>query len=177
MLVESFNRTRWLDKLRPAGALPKADGSEIPMAPIVTTGILIVKKTFLTRHPCARGHVNLSVSFHGRSTICACHPCARAMQFSRIVIKKLQKRVAPIVLLCRIVKKSHARSFHQNLHSRIMRVILARGSYQALQILDVSTKTGAMLLFFFLKKKVCTCHPCTKGHAKFLCAKKRTTCN
>ena len=51
------------------------------MAPVVTTGILIAEN-LLTRHPCARGHVNLSVSFHGRSTICACHPCARAMQFS-----------------------------------------------------------------------------------------------
>ena len=38
MLVESFNRTRWLDKLRPAGASQKAEGPEGPMAPIVTTG-------------------------------------------------------------------------------------------------------------------------------------------
>ena len=91
MLVESFNRTRWLDKLRPAGASQKADGPEGPMAPIVTFGILIVEN-LLTCHPCARGHVDLSVSFHGRSTICACHPCARAMQFS------------PFVLLCRIEK-------------------------------------------------------------------------
>ena len=52
------------------------------MAPVVTTGVLIVE-TFLTLHPCAGGHVNLSVSFHGRSTTnCACHPCAKAMQFS-----------------------------------------------------------------------------------------------
>ena len=83
VLVESFSRTRWLDKPRPAGASQKADGPEGPMAPIVTNGVLIVeKKNFLTRHPCAGCHVNLSVSFYGRSTNCACHPDARTMQFS-----------------------------------------------------------------------------------------------
>ena len=57
---ERFNRTRGLDKLRPAGASQKADGLGSPMAPVVTTGVLIVKKkTFLTRHPCAGGFVNL----------------------------------------------------------------------------------------------------------------------
>ena len=40
MLVESFNRTRWLGKLRAAGASQKTDGPEGPMAPIVTTGVL-----------------------------------------------------------------------------------------------------------------------------------------
>ena len=44
MLVESFNRTRWLDKLRPAGASQKADGPEGPMAPIVTTGVSVIGK-------------------------------------------------------------------------------------------------------------------------------------
>ena len=79
------------------------------------------KKKLLTRHPCAGGHVNLSVSFHWRSTNCACHPYARAMQFSPCEkrVKKLQERVAPFVLL--------------------------RHSNHA-------------------------CHPCTKGHAKFLCS-------
>ena len=106
MLVESFNRTRWLDKLRPAGASQKADGPEGPMAPIVTTGILVVEN-LLTRHPCARG---MSI-FQYRSTgdpqfvrvILAPEPC----NFHCIVIKKLQKRVAPIVLLCRIEKTCH----------------------------------------------------------------------
>ena len=60
----------------------KADGPEGPMAPIVTTGVLIMEKTFLTRHPRAGGHVILALSFHWRSTNCACHPYARAMQFS-----------------------------------------------------------------------------------------------
>ena len=36
VLVESFNRTRWLEKLRAAGASQKADGPEGPMAPVVT---------------------------------------------------------------------------------------------------------------------------------------------
>ena len=30
-----------------------------------------------------------------------------------------------------------------------------------------------MVLFFKKKKAVCRCHPCTKGHAKILCAKKK----
>ena len=41
----------------------REDRPEGPMAPIVTTGILIVEN-LLTRHPCARGHFNLSVPFH-----------------------------------------------------------------------------------------------------------------
>ena len=64
------------------GRLTKGGSAGGPMAPIVTTGVLIVerKKNLLTRHLCARCHVNLSVSFHRRSTICACHPSAK-MQF------------------------------------------------------------------------------------------------
>ena len=45
MLVESFNRTRWLDELRPAGASQMADGPEGPMAPIVTTGVSVIRPT------------------------------------------------------------------------------------------------------------------------------------
>ena len=89
MLVESFNRTRWLDKLRPAGGSQKADGPEGPMAPIVTAGVSVEgKKTFLTCHPCAGSHLNHSVSFHGRSLNCACHPCARAMPVFTVLKKK-----------------------------------------------------------------------------------------
>ena len=40
VFVESFNGTRWLSKLRPAGASQKADGPEGPIAPIVTSGKL-----------------------------------------------------------------------------------------------------------------------------------------
>ena len=112
MLVESSNRTRWSDKLRPAGASQKADGPEGPMAPVVTAGVLIVKKTFSHFIPCAGSHVNLSVSFHKRSTNCACHPSARAMQFSPYWEKK------------------HAKFVHQYLHSRIIRVILAQRATQ-----------------------------------------------
>ena len=109
------------------------------MAPIVTFGILIVEN-LLTRHPCARGHVNLSVSFHGRSTICACHPCARAMQFS------------PFVLLCRIEKTMPD---------------LSTNTY-ILELCVSSLHRGLQ------KKKACTCHPCTKCPATFLCAKKKS---
>ena len=38
--------------------------------------------------------------------------------------------------------EKHANSFHQYLHSRIMRASLAQGSCQILQILDVSSKKG-----------------------------------
>ena len=160
MLVESFNRTRWLDKLRPAGASQKADGPEGPMAPIVTTGILVVEN-LLTRHPCAFVRV-----------IFAPEPC----NFHCIVTKKLQKRVAPIVLLCRL-EKNHATSFHQYLHSRIMRVILAQGSCPVLQILDVFSQRGKTLtmLLFFQKNSmyVSSLH---KGPCKFSLRRKKT-CN
>ena len=103
VLVESFNRTRWLDKLRPSGASQKADGPEGPMAPIVTTGVLI------TRHPCAGATIiflyrstedprivrvslaqgsckcsSLDVSTKqgpccssSKKTVCTCHPCTK----------------------------------------------------------------------------------------------------
>ena len=71
-----------------------------------------------------------------------------------------------------VVRKTLARSFHQYLHSRIMRVILAQGSCPVLQILDVSSQKNRSHAIL-LPKKVCTCHPCTKGHAKLLCAKKK----
>ena len=44
------------------GRLTKGGSAGGPMAPIVTTGISVVGKNFLTRHPCAGGHV------HGRSS-------------------------------------------------------------------------------------------------------------
>ena len=52
-----------------------------------------------------------------------------------------------------------------------MRVILAQGSCQVLQILDVSSKTGTMLLFFFNKKSVCVILA-QRAMQNFLCAKK-----
>ena len=96
----------------------------------------------------------------------------RLRKVDAIVVKKLQERVAPFVLLCRIEKKKSCQIFPPiYLHSRIMRIILAQGPCQVLQILEVSPKkTGGMLLFF--KKTVCTCHPCTKGHVKFSAQKK-----
>ena len=45
---------------------------------------------------------------------------------------------------------------------------LHRGHASTLQIIDVSSKQGPCC--FSSKKTVCTCRPCTKGHAKFLCA-------
>ena len=42
VLVESFNRTRWLDKLRPPGASQKADGPEGPMAKTFSHVILVL---------------------------------------------------------------------------------------------------------------------------------------
>ena len=79
--------------------------------------------------------------------------CVSSLQFFHcVVVKKLQERVAPLVLLCRIEKQ---------LHSRIVRVILAQGSCPMLQILDTCPhreKTGTMRLFF-QKTTVCTCHP------------------
>jgi len=92
VLVESFNRTRWLDKLRPAGASQEADGPEGPMAPIVTTGILIVKKEKTFSHVILV--LGAMLIFQYRSTrdpqfvrvILAPEPC----NFHRIVIKNFR---------------------------------------------------------------------------------------
>ena len=145
MLVESFNRTRWLDKLRPAGASQKGDGPEGPLALIVTTNILKVEKNF------SRVILVLwaMLIFQYRST-----------EIHNLCVSSLRQSHAIFTISwsrnfrhCRIEKK-HARSFHQYLHSRIMRVILAQGSCQVLRSLDVSSKKGAMPLFFHKKKYV-----------------------
>ena len=110
----------------------------------VTTAVLIVKKTILMRHPCAGVHVNLSVSFHGRST-----NCATSLRQSHAIFTVLTK------------KRSHAKSFHHCLHSRFMRVSLAQGSCQILQILDVSSEQGPC--YSSPNATVCTCHPCKRN--------------
>ena len=126
------------------------------MAPIETTGVLIVEKhnshaSSLCSGPCSYFSIvpreidNLCVSslrqshenFWSRNFRNAWRPSS-----CFAVMKK---------------KKKHARSFHQYLHTRIMRVILAQGSCPMLQILDVSSQrkeTGAMLLFFQKQKYV-----------------------
>ena len=82
----SFNRTRWLNKLRPAGASQKADGPEGPMAPIVTTGVSSVGKTFSHIILALGGHANLlCIVPRKRSSKCARHPCARAMLIFTVV--------------------------------------------------------------------------------------------
>ena len=49
MLIVSFTRACWLNKLKPAGCLTKADRLEGPMAPIVTTGYNWRKKEHFSR--------------------------------------------------------------------------------------------------------------------------------
>ena len=91
-------------------------------------------------------------------------PCHfhRIRRVDAIVVKKLQQRVAQFVLL------------HQS-PPRIMRVILAHGSCQVLQILDVSSKQGpcyssSTLLFKKNSMYVSSLH---KGPCKIsLCKKK-----
>ena len=63
--------------------------------------------------------------------ILAPEPC----NFHCIVVKKLQERLAPFVQLCRIEKKKKKKKTCQIFQP--MRVILAQGSCQVLQILDV----------------------------------------
>ena len=48
---ELQSRTRWLNKLRPAGASLMAEGPEGPIAPVVTTGSYL-KKTWNMVLPC-----------------------------------------------------------------------------------------------------------------------------
>ena len=94
------------------------------MVPIVTTGVLIVEKKLSSRVILVLG---AKLIFQYRSTgdprsvrvILAPEPC----NFHRIEKKRI-----------------HAKSFHQYLHSRIVRVSLAEWSCQVLQILDVSSK-------------------------------------
>ena len=89
------------------------------MAPIVTTGVLIVEKTF-SRVILVLGAMLI---FQYRST--------GDPQFVRVILAPKSCNFH------RIEKRSHARSFHQYLHSRIMHVILAQ---RAMQIFSVQKK-------------------------------------
>ena len=91
-----------------------------------------------------------------RSTNCACHPCARAMQF-----------------FYRIEKKNMPKSFHQYpTFLELCVSALHRSHAKYFKSLTCHQNRGHATLLH-QKKTVCTCHPCTKGHAKFLCAKKK----
>ena len=72
------------------------------------------KKTFLTRHPCAGGHVNFSVSFHGEAPVVCVILAPEPCNYDHIMVKKLQERVAPFVLLCRIEKKKNMQDLPTN---------------------------------------------------------------
>ena len=157
MLVESFIRTRWLDKLRPAGASQKAEGPEGPMAPLVTAGVSIVGKNF--------SRVILEL-YGPRHSFCIVprkilELCVSSLRPSHAIFAVFEKR-------------SHANLSTNTYISRIMRVSLAHGpckySSNHRPRFSHCTRHPSRLLFFFKKKKVCSCHPCTKGHAKFLCA-------
>ena len=138
MLVESFSRTRWLDKHWYSFFLKKnSHASSLCSGPCQSFSIV------------PREIHNLCVSSLRQS----------GAIFHRIVVKKLQERAAPLILLRRIEKKK------KNIPD-LPTMPNASNPWRV-----ISKKTGAMLLFF--QKKVCTCHPCTKGHAKFLCAKKK----
>ena len=103
-----------------------------------------------------------------------------ACNFSRIVVKKLKERVAPLVLPCRIEKcqifpplptfsnyACHPCTWVMPKASNPWRAITKKK--QGPHYLSSSSSSS--------KNTVCTCHPCTKGHAKFLCAKKKKTCH
>ena len=164
--MESFNRTRWLDKFRPAGASRKADGPEGLMAPIVTTGISVAREKTFSRVILVLGAMLI---FLYRST-----------EDPRIV------RVILAPNPCnfrRLEKKEPCLSFNQCLHfsnyacqpctgpCKYSSNLVDHVSQIVIQVGPCCSSTSSKI------NSVRTSHPCTKGHAKFLCAfqKKRAT--
>ena len=90
----SINRTRWLDKLRSAGA-SSGGWAEGPMAPVETTDAATVDQRCLFKHQTGRRHN------HSNSKLCValrmgqanllsftnCHLCAGAMLSSRSILQ------------------------------------------------------------------------------------------
>ena len=90
----SINRTRWLDKLRPAGA-SSGGWTEGPMAPVETTDAATVDQRCPFKHRTGWRHN------HSNSKLCVavrmgqanllsitnCHPCAGAMLSSRSILQ------------------------------------------------------------------------------------------
>ena len=112
------------------------------MAPVVTTGVSNEGKNSLTRHPHAEGHANLSVSFHGRSSNCACHPCAEAMQifqpiptFLELCVSAMHRSHANTLQILDVPSKQEACCSSSK--KKYVRVILAQ---RAMQIFSAQKK-------------------------------------
>ena len=94
MLVTSINRTRWLDKLRPAGA-SSGGWTEGPMAPVETTDAATVDQRCPSKHRTGWRHnhsnsklcVALRMGQANLLSITNCHLCAGAMLSSRSIFQ------------------------------------------------------------------------------------------
>ena len=90
----SVNRTRWLDKLRPAGA-SSGGWTEGPMAPVETTDAATVDQRCPFKHQTGWRHnhsnsklcVALRMGQANLLSITNCHPCAGAMLSSRSIFQ------------------------------------------------------------------------------------------
>ena len=94
VLVMSINRTRWLDKLRPAGA-SSGGWTEGPMAPVETTDAATFDQRCPFKHRTGwrHNHSNSKIVCrlaHGQAdllSISNCHPCAGAMLSSHSILQ------------------------------------------------------------------------------------------
>ena len=90
----SINRTRWLDKFRPAGA-SSGGWTEGPMAPVETTDAATVDQRCPFKHRTGWGHnhsnsklcVALRMGQANLLSITNCHLCAGAMLSSRSIFQ------------------------------------------------------------------------------------------
>ena len=90
----SINRTRWLDKLRPAGA-SSGGWTEGPMAPVETTDAATVDQRCPFKHRTGWRHnhtnsklcVALRMGQADLLSISNCHPCAGAMLSSQSILQ------------------------------------------------------------------------------------------
>ena len=167
----SINRTRWLDKLRPAGA-SSGGWTEGPMAPVETTDAATVDQRCPFKHrtgwrhnhqtqncvsPCAwvklifsvsrivifaQGHALFTLNFPGNS-ICACHPSVLHREKKRpdLCVSSLCKPY-----LCIVQKKKP---------SQILNVILVQGTCSNIQMDDHDANTQVMMFIVLVA-----------GHAK-----------
>ena len=126
----SINRTRWLDKLRPAGA-SSGGWTEGSMAPVETTDAATIDQRCPFKHRTGWRHnhsnsklcVALRMGQANLLSITNCHLCEGAMLTSRSILQA----------------------------TRFVRVILEQGSMSSSHGKEKKKKK---------KTRICACHPC-----------------
>ena len=149
----SINRTRWLDKLRPAGA-SSGGWTEGPMAPVETTDAATVDQRCPFKHWTGWRHnhsnsklcVALRMGQANLLSISNCYPCAGAMLSSHSILQAT--RFVRVILEQESISSSQGEE-EKKTKNEFVRVILVQAiplfrSKKTISDLDCHSCAGAM---------------------------------